>query len=146
MPRADDSQCCPGDLSGLEDGQGAREALDGGATSTGGYAGAQVVGIDELSIRKGYMYRIVVSDLIRERPIWFGGMDHLEASMDLFLEWLGTKKIRKIRLAVMDMWKPFHNAYAAHAPGAAMLYDKFHALRHLGDSLEKRYTAAITSD
>lgn len=102
-----------------------------------GTPGPQVVGIDELSIRKGHTYRIVVSDLIRARPIWFGGTDRSEASMGLFFEWLGPKKSRKIRLGVMDMWKPFRNACAAHAPGAAMLYDKFHALRHLGEALDK---------
>jgi len=31
-----------------------------------------VIGIDEISVRKGQDYRIVVSDLIRQRPIWFG--------------------------------------------------------------------------
>ena len=102
-----------------------------------GTPGPQVIGIDELSIRKGHTYRIVVSDLIRARPIWFGGTDRSEASMSLFFEWLGPKKSGNIRLAVMDMWKPFRNACAAHAPGAAMLYDKFHALRHLGEALDK---------
>ena len=102
-----------------------------------GTPGPQVIGIDELSIRKGHTYRIVVSDLIRARPIWFGGTDRSEASMDLFFEWLGPKKSRKIRLAVMDMWKPFRNACAAYVPDAAMLYDKFHALRHLGEALDK---------
>jgi transposase len=102
-----------------------------------GTPGPQVIGIDELSIRKGHTYRIVVSDLIRARPIWFGGTDRSEASMRLFFEWLGPKKSGKIRLAVMDMWKPFRNACAAHAPCAAMLYDKFHALRHLGEALDK---------
>jgi hypothetical protein len=32
-----------------------------------------VIGIDEIAIRKGHTYRIVVSDLRRGRPIWFGG-------------------------------------------------------------------------
>jgi len=57
--------------------------------------------------------------------------------MGSFFEALGDNKSRKIRLAVMDMWKPFRNACAMHAPGAAILYDKFHALRHLGDVLDK---------
>lgn len=102
-----------------------------------GTPGPQIIGIDELSVRKGHTYRIIVSDLVRRRPIWFGGMDRSEASMNLFFEWLGEKKSHKIRLVVMDMWKPFRNACAAHAPGAAMLYDKFHALRHLGEALDK---------
>jgi transposase len=102
-----------------------------------GTPGPQVIGIDEISVRKGHTYRIIVSDLVRKRPIWFGGADRSEASMNLFFEWLGEKKSRKIRLAVMDMWKPFRNACASHAPGAAMLYDKFHALRHISDAMDK---------
>ena len=74
-----------------------------------GTPGPKAIGIDEISIRKGHTYRIVVSDLIRGRPIWFGGEDRKEASMALFYDWLGEKKTRGIRLAVMDMWKPFHN-------------------------------------
>jgi transposase len=35
----------------------------------------KVLGIDEVSIRKGHTYRIVVSDLERRIPIWFGGQD-----------------------------------------------------------------------
>jgi transposase len=102
-----------------------------------GTPGPRVIGIDELSVRKGHTYRIIVSDLVRQRPIWFGGTDRSEASMNLFFEWLGEKKSRKIRLVVMDMWKPFRNACASHVPGAAVLYDKFHALRHLGEALDK---------
>jgi transposase len=54
--------------------------------------------------------------------------------MVLFYDWLGEKKTRGIRLAVMDMWKPFYNVTAARAAQAAILYDKFHILRHLGDA------------
>ncbi len=93
-----------------------------------------VIGIDEVSIRKGHTYRIVVSDLLRRRPIWFGGQDRSEASMDEFYTWLGPKKCGGIRLAVMDMWKPFRTATARHAPDAAILFDKFHIMRHLGEA------------
>jgi hypothetical protein len=44
-----------------------------------GMPGPQVIGIDEVSIKKGHTYRIVVSDLLRRRPIWFGGKDRSEA-------------------------------------------------------------------
>jgi transposase len=97
----------------------------------------KVIGIDEISIRKGHTYRIVVSDLIRRRPIWFGGSDRKEASMALFYDWLGEKKAKGIRLAVMDMWKPFYNATTARAPQAAILYDKFHIMGHLSDALDE---------
>ncbi len=102
-----------------------------------GRPGPKAIGIDEISIRKGHTYRIVVSDLVRHRPIWFGGEDRSEKSMALFYDWLGEKKSRGIRLAVMDMWKPFRNVTNGRAPQAAILFDKFHIMRHLGEALDK---------
>ncbi len=102
-----------------------------------GMPGPRAIGIDEISVRKGHSYRIVVSDLVRKRPIWFGGADRSEASMATFYDWLGLKKSRKIQLAVMDMWKPFRNATKDKAPQAAILFDKFHIMRHLGEALDK---------
>ena len=102
-----------------------------------GLPGPKAIGIDEISIRKGHTYRIVVSDLIRKRPIWFGGEDRTEASMAQFYQALGARKSAGIRLAVMDMWKPFRTATQTHAPQAAILFDKFHIMRHLGEALDK---------
>ena len=96
----------------------------------------RAIGIDEISIRKGHTYRIVVSDLELRRPIWFGGTDRSEASMDLFFAWVGPKKCKRIRLAVMDMWKAFRNSTGRHAPQANILFDKFHVMSHLGDALD----------
>ena len=97
----------------------------------------KAIGIDEISIRKGHTYRIVVSDLLRGRPIWFGGENRSEASMSQFYAWLGEKKSRGIRLAVMDMWKPFRTSTEEYAPNPAILFDKFHVMRHLGDALDQ---------
>jgi transposase len=99
----------------------------------------RVIGIDEISIGPGHSYRIVVSDLLRGRPIWFGGKDRSEASMDEFYAWLGPEKSSKIRLAVMDMWKAFRisTRKKGNAPQARILYDKFHVLRHLQEALDK---------
>ena len=102
-----------------------------------GTPGPKAVGIDEIAIRKGHSYRIVVSDLIRRRAIWFGGEDRSGASMAKFYAWLGPKKSSRIRLAVMDMWKPFRVTTAAHASKAAILFDKFHVMRHLGEALDQ---------
>jgi transposase len=96
-----------------------------------------VIGIDEVSIKKRHTYRIVVSDLDRQRPIWFGGQDRSEASLAEFFAWLGPRPSARLRLAVMDMWKPFRTATSRHAPQASILFDKFHVLRHLGDALDK---------
>jgi transposase len=102
-----------------------------------GTPGPTVLGLDEVSIKKGHTYRIVVSDLVRQRPIWFGGKDRSEASLDEFFAWLGPRNSARIRLAVMDMWKPFRTSTARHAPQASILFDKFHVLRHLGEALDQ---------
>ena len=102
-----------------------------------GRPGPKAIGIDEISIRKRHTYRIVVSDLIRRRGVWFGGEDRSEASMNQFYAWLGESKSRRIRLAVMDMWKPFRNATEQAAPQAAILFDKFHVMGHLSDALDQ---------
>ncbi len=104
-----------------------------------GAARPRVIGIDELAIAEGHKYRIVVSDLERGRPIWFGGHDRSEASLDEFFRWLGPEKSGKIRLAVMDMWPAFRNATlrVGHAPSATILYDKFHVLKHLGEAMDE---------
>jgi transposase len=99
----------------------------------------RVIGVDEIAIAKGHKYRIVVSDLERGRPIWFGGKDRSEKSLDEFFAWLGPVKCGKIRLAVMDMWKAFRNSTlkVGNAPQATILYDKFHILMHLGEAMDK---------
>ena len=96
----------------------------------------RIVGIDEIAIKKGHSYRIVVSDLVARRAIWFGGVGRTEADMDLFYAFLGKQNSRKIKLAVMDMWKPFRISTQRHAPKASIMFDKFHIVKHLGDALD----------
>jgi transposase len=99
-------------------------------------AAPRAIGIDEISITKGHEYRIIISDLERRRPIWFGGIDRSAESLDEFYKWLGEKKTKKIELVIMDMWKAFEKSTKQNAPDAAILYDKFHVMKHLGDALD----------
>ena len=97
----------------------------------------KVIGIDEISIRKGHTYKIIVSDLEKGRPIWIGGKDRSEESMNEFYNSLTPSKSGQIRLAVMDMWKAFEKAAKKNIPQAAILYDKFHVIRHFQEALDK---------
>jgi len=102
-----------------------------------GLPAPRAIGIDELSIRKGHNYRVIVSDLDRERPIWVGGEGRKEVDIDLFFEALGPNKTARIELAAMDMWKPFRNSVTKNAPQARIIFDKFHILRHLSRALDE---------
>ncbi|MBI5903530.1 MAG: transposase [Deltaproteobacteria bacterium] len=57
--------------------------------------------------------------------------------MDTFYERLGPKKTKKIQLAVMDVWKAFRKSTQKNVPQAAILFDKFHVMKRLGESLDK---------
>lgn len=96
----------------------------------------RAIGIDEVSIRRRHTYMIVVADLDQQRPIWLGGEGRKEEDMDLFFKEIGPKTASRIRLGVMDMWKPFRNSTTRHAKKVRIVYDKFHVLSHLSDALD----------
>ena len=102
-----------------------------------GQPAPRAIGIDELSIRKGHNYRVIVSDLERGRPIWVGGQGRKEADIDLFFQALGEKKSARIELAAMDMWKAFRNSLRKNALKARIIFDKFHIMRHLSKALDE---------
>jgi len=101
-----------------------------------GIPAPRVIGVDEIAIRKGHDYRIIVSDLDRGRPIWVGGRGRREEDLDLFFKDLGERKARRIKLVAMDMWKPFFNSVKKNVPSGRVVYDKFHIMRHLNDALD----------
>lgn len=96
----------------------------------------RAIGIDEISIRKGHTYAIVVADLDQRRPIWIGGQGRTEQDLQIFFDTMGSERCNTIKLVVMDMWKPFRKATLKHAPNAQIVYDKFHILRHLATALD----------
>ena len=57
--------------------------------------------------------------------------------MDEFYLYIGEKASKNIRLAVMDMWKAFEKSTKKNAPQTAILYDKFHVMKHLGAALDQ---------
>lgn len=97
----------------------------------------RAIGVDEISIRKGHSYAIVVADLDQRRPIWLGGQGRTEEDLQSFFDQMGPERCQGIELAVMDMWKAFRNATLKNAPGAQIVYDKFHVMRHLSDALDQ---------
>jgi len=100
-------------------------------------AGPRVIGIDELSIRKGHSYRIIVSDVERSRVIRVGGEGRKEIDLDLFFAEIGEKKAGRIEAAVMDMWKPFRLSVKGNAVRAKIIYDQFHVVGHVGKAMDE---------
>lgn len=97
----------------------------------------RAIGIDEVSIRKGHNYAIVVADLDQQRPIWMSRQPgRKEEDMDRFFADMEVRRNRSLHLAVMDMWKPFRNSLGRHAPAAEIVFDKFHVMKHLSEAMD----------
>jgi transposase len=89
---------------------------------------------------------------LRRRPIWFGGKDRSEQSVDEFFKWLWPKKSKQIRLAVMDMWKSvsqFHAQAGACAPCRHIVRQApwpASSRRRLGQSAKSEYAWLVGQD
>ena len=100
-----------------------------------GTPGPRVIGIDEIAIRKGHSYRIVVSDLLRGRPIWFGGKDRSEASLASSTPGLAPRRARASALPSWTCGSHFGWRHGRMRQNPRF-YRQFHIMRHLGEALD----------
>ncbi len=94
-----------------------------------------VIGIDEVSRRKGQQYLTIVHDLDRGRVVWVG-RDRTTATMERFLTWLGPRRARAIHTVCCDMWAVYIDAVQTHLPAAAIVFDRFHLSQHLSRAVD----------
>ena len=102
-----------------------------------GKPAATKLGVDEISVQKGHHYRVIVSDLERRRPIWFGGKGKSKKDLDAFFLENGEKRNKDITLIAMDMSQAFQGSVGENAPNAVLLFDKFHVMQKLCDALDE---------
>ena len=96
----------------------------------------RAIGVDEIAIRKGHDYRVVVSDLGREDQSWSAARAAPKRTGTSFSPGWARKQTARIQLAAMDRWKPFCASLKRQAPHARVIFDTFHIVRHLGDALD----------
>lgn len=95
-----------------------------------------VLGIDEVSRRKGHHYLTVVYDLERRVLLWVGE-DRTEQTLAKFFTGLGRRRCSTIQVVCMDMWAPYLNAVQHHLPRAQIVFDRFHIVQHLNRALDE---------
>lgn len=96
-----------------------------------------VIGIDEVSRRKGQVYLTVVYDLERRVLLWVGEDRTEEAVKKFFSEEMGRRRCHTLRVVCMDMWAAYANLVREHAPHAQILFDRFHIVKHLNEAVEE---------
>ena len=95
-----------------------------------------VIGMDEVSRRKGQVYLTVVYDLERRVLLWVGDDRTEEAVRPFFTKEMGMRRCHTLRVICMDMWAAYANLVRKHAPQAQILFDRFHIVKHLNDAVE----------
>lgn len=95
-----------------------------------------VLGIDEVSRRKGQQYLTLVYDLERGRVLWVG-QDRTAATMARFFAWLGRRRARAIQVMCCDMWGVYIDAVRLHLPQATLVFDRFHITQHLNRAVDE---------
>jgi transposase len=94
------------------------------------------MGVDEIFWRKGRCLT-VVSDLELGEPIW-AGPDRKQETLDRFFnEKLPPRRRRAVHAVCMDMWKPYLQSVRQHLPRAAIVFDKFHVMKHVNAAVDE---------
>ena len=86
--------------------------------------------------RKGKCLTIV-SDLERGEPIWAGPERRRETLDRFFVERLPARRRRAVRAVCVDMCGPSLASIRDHLPKAAIVFDKFHVMRHVNDAVDE---------
>jgi transposase len=94
-----------------------------------------VIGVDEVSRRKGQRYLTLVYDLVRRRLVWIGE-DRDTKTMERFFEWLGPSRGRSIQVVCCDMWAIYIEAVQTKLPSATLIFDRFHVVQHLNRAVD----------
>jgi transposase len=90
--------------------------------------GLELLGVDEVSYRRGQRYLTLVCDHSSRAVVWVG-RERSQATRAADFDELGERETARLRAVSLDMWAPYLKAIAAHAPQARVCFDPFHVVR-----------------
>lgn len=96
----------------------------------------QLLGLDEVSRKKGHKYLTLVHDLERGELVWIG-KDRTAETLEPFFTELGPRRCQTLRAVSMDMWKPYKKTVEKYAPQALICFDRFHVVQHLNAAVDE---------
>jgi transposase len=101
-----------------------------------------VIGIDEVSYRKGHKYLTLVANHASGDPAWIAE-GRSQKTLGTFFDELGPERSVKIEFVTMDMCAPFIAEVKARAPQAEIVFDPFHVVKLASEAIhEVRRTEA----
>jgi transposase len=101
-----------------------------------------ILGIDEVSRKKGHKYLTLVYDLERGELVWVG-KDRTKDTLRAFFDQLGGRRSRTLQAVCMDMWAPYVDVVQERAEQATICFDRFHVVRHLNAAVDEVRRALV---
>jgi len=96
----------------------------------------RVLGVDEVSRKRGHKYLTLVYDLQHGELVWIG-KDRTTETLRRFFDELGPHGSRNLQAVCMDMWAPYRDVVSQRAPQATICFDRFHVVRHLNAAVDE---------
>lgn len=110
------------------------ERLPGGGELAG--LSLRLIGVDEVSHKRGHRYLTVVTCHERGQVIWVGHGDRSQA-LEAFFVALGPARCAQIQAISSDLGGHYLRVIARHAPQAALCADPFHLVRQAQFALDR---------
>jgi transposase len=98
--------------------------------------GLKHLGMDEKSFRRGHSYVSLLTDVEQARVLEVVEERTVEAADQLW-ESLSAVQKQAVAAVAVDMWEPYLQSIEKQAPGAAIVHDKFHVSKYLGEAVDK---------
>jgi transposase len=98
--------------------------------------GVRLIGVDEISRKRGHVYLTNVYDLEQRTLLW-SGEGRTKATLEEFFRFLGPERAAGLEGVCCDMWQPYVDVVMANAPNATLVFDKFHIVRHLMEAVDE---------
>jgi transposase len=95
-----------------------------------------VIGLDEVSYRKGHKYLTVIADHLAGVPV-FITPGRTKAAVGEFFDALGPERAAEIAVVTMDMAAPFIEEVQARAPNAEIAFDPFHVVKMANEAVQE---------
>jgi transposase len=102
----------------------------------------RVIGVDEVSRKKGHKYLTLVYDLERGQLVWIG-KERTKQTLEGFFDALGPRRGKTLRAVCMDMWRPYYDVVRQRAPQARICFDRFHVVRYLQQAVDEVRRALV---
>lgn len=95
---------------------------------------SELMGLDEFAVKKGQMYHTAICNLT-DRKVMAVVEGHGRLKVEEFFNRLQSPET--VKAVAMDMREPFRQAVQLCLPGAKVVVDKFHFMRHVNEALDK---------